>query len=297
MNKKGIFFTILVIVILTLFFLSYTFFSVVQERKTIQKRIETMNSFLFSIEEDLQRKLFISGFRVIFLMNKRIIETGSYINDTNAVFIEAFFDGTIEGYSDSEIDLLMSDAKFSDIVSSIQSDANKINVNVTFSDNPVLNMTQDDPWNVKITFISAFLMEDLSGLASWNKTQVIVTYIPIEGFEDPTYFLEEGFPNSINRTQYLTFNNTAELQDHAQNTYYLNNTDAPSFLNRLEGNIAASSSCCGIESLAVPKLISLTDVSIVDHEYFLRMSGIQQSCMPGWFYIDPSSSHDVYEIC
>jgi hypothetical protein len=149
-NKKGMFFTIIVIVILTLFFLSYTFYSGYQERRTIQKRIETMNSFLFSVENDLERQLFISGFRILFLIEKRIVEKPGYIADVDNTFQEAFFNGTIENYTDPEIDSLMTGAKFLDIENNIKSKANKINANIDLS-NPILSISQNDPWNVKIT--------------------------------------------------------------------------------------------------------------------------------------------------
>jgi len=289
MNKKGIFFTILVIVILSLFLISYTFFSLAEQRRLIQKRIETMNSFLFSVEENLERQLFISGFRIIFLFEKHILEgrgqgTNGYIADVNASFQEAFYNGTIEGYTDEEIQLLMNGVTFSNITDAINKKALKINVEINLL-NPVVEITQEDPWNVKITLTINLAMQDLAGLASWNRTQVIVAYIPIQGFEDPIYPLETNditITNVINRTPYETFSSASEFLDHEANTYYLNNSDAPSFLDRLEGNIAASSSCCGIESLVVTKLGSIIQGrSIVDHKYFLGTSADQPpSCNP-----------------
>ena len=53
MNKKAIFFTLLVIVMLSLFLISYIFYSVVKSREALNKRIETMNNFVFA---DWQKK-------------------------------------------------------------------------------------------------------------------------------------------------------------------------------------------------------------------------------------------------
>ena len=288
-NKKGIFFTVLVIIILSLFLMSYTFYSVAKERKVIQKRIETMNNFLLSIERDLPRQLFISGFRIIFLFEQRILEKQGYIDDIDASFQEAFFNGTIEGQTGSNITILMNGATFPDIVEAINEKSKEINVKINLS-NPIVEITQDDPWNVKFILTVNLIMQDEGGLASWNKTEIIVAYVSIEGFEDPTYFLAgSGESNVINRTPYETFNIPSELQDHAENTYYTNNTDAPSFLDRLEGNINVANPN-GIESLAVPKLQSFSGRSIVDHEYFSQPPTAGTPCssppLPSWFLID-----------
>ncbi len=293
-NKKGIFFTILVLVILTLFFLSYSFLSGFQERKTIQKRIETMNSFLFSIEENLQRQLFISGYRIIFLMEQRIIEKSDYIDDVETSFPEAFFNGTIENVSNSEVQTLMTGAKFSDIENDIKNKANKINTDIILK-NPSISISQEDPWNVKVTFVVNLTMRDISNLALWNKTEIINAYIPVEGFQDPTYFIEELQSVIINKTIYTTFD-ASNLQAHAQNTYYINNTGAPSFLDRLEGNINIANHN-GIESLAVP-LLPANGVSIVDYEYFQSIQGSTLSCMPAWFRINLNNpKNNIYNPC
>jgi len=287
MNKKGVFFTLLVITILSLFLLSYSFFSVIEDRKSVQRRIDTMNSFLFSLEEDIQRQLFISGFRIIFLFEKNILVSGNYITDLDSTFDEAFFNGTIYGSSDNDTSLLMNGAKFSDIKALIQEKGLGINVNVSLG-SPQVSISQDDPWNVKITLTTDFFMEDLSGLASWNKTWVVSGFVPVENFDDPLYTVHTSGTvlNRINRTRYVSFSDSVELLDHAQNSYYMNNTEAPSFLDRLQGDLTAQN-VNGIESLAVPKLPSIAGVSIVDHEYIIGTAGSTVGGgMPPYFLID-----------
>jgi len=96
-NKKGIFFTMIAIALLSLFLASSTFLTLSYDRETVTSRVETMNNFVFSLEEDLDRKIFISGFRIIFLFEKRMVENGTYITNVNDSFNEAFFNGTING--------------------------------------------------------------------------------------------------------------------------------------------------------------------------------------------------------
>jgi type II secretory pathway pseudopilin PulG len=294
-NKRGIFFTAIALVIVSLLLISYTFFSQVNERKAIQKRIETMNNFLFSMEQDLTRQIRTSGFRIIFLMQKRIIEQGSYITNVNETFKEAFFNGTIDGTTNEEIQILMEGATFSGIVNNTNNKANKINAQISL-ENATISIDQGDPWNVRVTLETKLSLNDQSNLASWNRTTIITAFIPIEGFEDPLYPIESNNPgtiNKINKTIYTSFD-SSNLILHAQNAFYTENTDAPSFLDRLEGKIA-NQNPQGIESLAVPKLTSISGRSIVDHEYFSGTSGNQVPGMPVWFIIDIDPAHDIYE--
>jgi len=188
----------------------------------------------------------------------------------------------------------MAGAKFPDIENEIKTKANKINTNITLR-NPTISVTQEDPWNVKVTFVVNLTMWDVSNLALWNKTEVVNAYIPVEGFQDPIYFIEELQSVIINKTIYPF--NVAGLQAHAEDTYYTNNTGGPSFLDRLEGNLNVASQN-GIESLAVT-LLPANGVSIVDYEYFQSISGTQVSCMPDWFKINTNNPKNniYYDIC
>ncbi len=290
-NRKGVFFTAMAIIIISLLVASYTFYSYVQERKVIQKRIETMNNFILSIENDLTRKMFISGFRAIFVFNNKIIDTGSYISNVTQGFQELFFNGTFLGQQQQ----VMNGAKFSDIANDFNFQGNKININVSITNSSV-SIAQMDPWNVNVTLIAYLLIKDKNNLASWNKTIVSSELIPIYHFEDPVYLLNTGgiITTKINQTSYSSFT-PENLLNHTQNQYYIQSTDAPSFLDRLEGKINADSQF-GIESLVnTPRLstqgINVLDKSIVDHIYFSLTNPpyCQVAGMPTWFKLDTAS--------
>ncbi len=298
-NKRGIFFTTIVIIILILFITTFSFYSENKERKSTQKRIETLNNFIFSIEEDIPRQLYASGFRIIFLLEKNIIETGSYITNLNSAAQELFFNGTLYGGINPDIQAIMEGAKFFDINSSLQSKAAKINAEIEII-NPSMSLRQIGPWNVKITLSSTTIIKDKSNLVSWNKTQNISALIPIENFEDPLYLINTNglVTNKITKTPYTTFvqgNDVSNLYTHSQNSYYTNSTLAPSFLDRLEGKTSASPH--GIESLVnLAKLslqgITIQDKSVVDYIYFSSQNpaacNVQPSGMPAWFKLDNS---------
>ncbi|MCX6748541.1 MAG: hypothetical protein NT076_02965 [Candidatus Pacearchaeota archaeon] len=290
-NKKGMFFTLLAIAILSLFLASYTIYSVAEGRKAVNKRVETMNSFIFSLEEDLPRQIYISGFRMIFLFEKSIIGAGSYPTNLNRSFQEAFFNGTIFGKEEE----LMNGVRFSDIQNSINEKASKINVNVSIL-NPSISVLQDDPWHVKIVLDSQLIVEDKSHIAQWSKNNSVIAYISVENFEDPLYAVgtSGALTNHINKTPYLLFvsgNDISNLSEHTKNSFFTASPLAPSFLDRLEGKSSANIN--GIESLVyLPKLfaqgIEIKQKSVVDYIYFslLNPSSYNIQGMPSWFKLD-----------
>ena len=256
-----------------------------------------MNSFVFSIEENLPRQLKTTGFRIIFLLEKRIIKTGSYITNLNSVFQELFFNGTLYGQTDIDTQTIMEGAKLSDIVLSLQQKADKINANIEII-NPTLTLTQEDPWNIKVTLSANILIKDKTNLVSWNKTNNITALVPITNFEDPLYVINTNnlIVNKIIKTSFKNFvqgSDISNLSSHSLNSYYLHSTSAPSFLDRLQGLTLPNED--GIESLVnlaelSSKGVEIKDKSVVDYIYFSSQN--PSSCnvippgMPTWFKLD-----------
>ena len=270
-NKRGIFLTLVTITILSLFAATYTTYTLIQDRDSLNNRITTLNNFVISVDQDLPRQTYISGYRAVFLFNKQIINTGTYISDIDASLNELFFNGSLNGIPQG----LMDEATFSSIENFLSMNAEKINANLTMQ-NPTISISQDDPWNIKITLNTTLIIKDKGGLVSWNKTSVTSSLIPITNFDDPIYAAEtQGrVLNRINQTPYQTFvtgSDYSNLNDHFQNSLYKSSTTAPNFIMRLQGNLGSSPT--GIESLVHPQ--SLADVginakykSVVDYIYF-----------------------------
>ena len=291
MNKRGFLFTGLVIVMISLFVPSYSIYSTTNERKNTQKRVETLNDLVFAIEQDLKRQLFTSAFRVIFSLQNQIVETGQFITNMEGKTQELFLNGTVNSIQQE----IMLGATLSDIQSSLNTKANKINANITISRSN-LTISQTDPWNIRADLEIDILIEDVSNLALWNKTEEITAFIPIEGFEDPLYFINTNglVANQINQTPHTNFvedTNVTNLLDHATNSYYIASPDSPSFLQRFEGDLSANSN--GIESLVNLQKLSNQGVSIeaksaVDHIYFSTNDPTKYNIqgMPSWFYLD-----------
>ncbi|MEK6894092.1 MAG: hypothetical protein AABX10_01380 [Nanoarchaeota archaeon] len=291
MNRKGIFFTLIVIAAVSLFLISYTFYRNYSDRTATHDRISSLNTFIFSIEENLERQIFISGFRSLFIMQTESVENGVYIQNVNNSLNELFFNGTYNSLQQP----IMIGATFDDIQEDIQQKANKVNAYITLS-NPSIYITQSDPWYVDVILAVNVNAQDQGNLVTWNKTQIYTSKIPIKNFEDPVYLLNTGgvITNKIERTPFTSFSNgssVSNLNNHTSSRYYKSSIQAPSYLNRLQGSNAASE--FGIESLVyIPQLsnqgITIQDKSIVDYIYF--SSSFPISCRitgtPNWFKID-----------
>ena len=254
-SKKGQIFTIIALVLIALLFISVEFYSSIKERRSVRDRVETMDSYLYSLEKNLERQLYISGFRIIFLANDHITQTGTYI-ELNDFFNETFFNGSINGeYQD-----LMNGAKYYDLVNSLSNKTSKINANVSLVD-PKIYVSMSDPWTVKFILSTKLTIEDSAGLVRWDRNENITAYIPIEGFEDPVYLIGTGakISHKINKTKFvgnyvINGTNFDNLNEHINEGLYTNNTDAPNFLQRLEGNL--TSDINGIESLVDLQFLS-----------------------------------------
>ncbi len=287
LNKKGMFFTLIAIALLSLFLLSYSIYSLTADRQSVNKRIDTMNTFVFSLDKDLPRQIYISGFRFIFLAEKKIIEEGSYISNTNELFNEAFYNGTLESAPQS----IMNGARFSDISDSLKQKAGKINLDAEIS--PIsLEMKQESPWSITVTLKAEIIITDRANLSRWNQTAEIKTEIPVENFEDPLYVIGTNgkITNKLVRANY-SFASTSDLLLHVQNSRYIASASAPSFIDRLEGRNEASIN--GIESLVyLPELsaqgIQVFQKSNVDYIYFSGNNLVSNNVqgMPAWFRLD-----------
>jgi len=291
-NKKSQIFSLIAIAIILLFFVSYEIYSTLYERQAIKTRVKTMDSFLFSLEQDLVRKLYISGFRIVFLAENEITKTGRYTQDFNSLFSEAITQGTLNG----EKSELMDGATISNITISIQEKAKKMNLLVNFSDIKV-SVSQEDPWNIIVYFNATLNLTDKSNLASWYKNETIKSFVSIEGFEDPLYLISTAgkVTRKIYKTPYegiyVISGNKTNLLLHLEKKYYTSHNDSSSFIKRLEGNNSADVN--GIESFVyIPDLSAQQDKSVVDHIYFSSQnpSSTAVSGMPSWFRIDSNHS-------
>lgn len=288
-SRRGIFFTMMAIVVLTLFLVSYSFYSVTEERKSVQERIETMNSFIQSMDADLERQVYISGFRMTFLLVDHVI-TEDYITDANASYHELFFNKTINGESTNLTQLVMQDAGFDGIVALANEYGSEVNLEVSL-ENEVFEVVQSDPWTLTFSVTIDLNIEDASGVASWGSKKTYTNDVSVEGFDDPTYLQSVNVFQQITKSPYSTIDST-NIVSHAEGPYYIASTTAPDFMSRLEGDFEAED-IYGIESLvriaAIEPEYQVHTRSIVDHEYFRGIGGNVVGGAPSWVKLSSSN--------
>ena len=292
-NKRGIFFTTLAIVILILFLTSYTFHTAAAKRNSIHDRITTMNNFLTSLEADLSRNVYIAAFRTLVVYEQKIAESGTYISNLNMTVSEAFLNGTFNNEPQS----IMVGATFPELYQVARDKARTLNINITLS-NATMTLTQEEPWKVTATMRTHLLMEDATGIARWNKTLIVSSKIDIQNFNDPLYTVKtQGkVMNKINRSSFEPFvigASVANLSKHMLNSSYTNTTSAPSYLDRIQGLSGPNPQ--GIESLINVQLLAaqgivIEEKSVVDYIYFSSQNPASSTItgMPSWFRIDES---------
>ena len=289
-GKKAQVFILSAIALIILFSITYSIYTSISEKSSINTRVRTMDSFIFSMEKDLERQLYTSGFRVLFLTQDKIARTGSYVSDFDDFFYEAMINGSVDG-EESEI---MQGATIQELIEQIKLRGSKMNILIDISDVNV-SFGQDDPWHVFISIDAVFNITDKSQLASWNKRAVVKSYIEIDNFEDPLYFVSTNgrVSQKITKTIYedADFVDRSNLLSHLENRYYSANTNAPSFLDRIKGINSASEN--GIESFVyIPELsaqsVQIREKSVVDYIYFSSFNPPYSSVseMPSWFFID-----------
>ena len=72
LGKKGQVFTLVFILIVTFVFVSFEIYTFISQSDSVKYRVNTMNTFLNSIEKNLEGQLYVSGYRIIFLAETEI---------------------------------------------------------------------------------------------------------------------------------------------------------------------------------------------------------------------------------
>jgi len=294
LNRKSMFFSITAIALISLVVFSFTIHTSYKLRDRVmvtETRIFSMNSFIDDVEKDIERGLYISGFRSLMSMEQYITDNGIFLYNVNSCFKEAFLNGTI---NDSQMGL-MNESTFTNWTQRIKEKAIKLDIIVDFDINDIV-IYQENPWTANIDLDVTLNLEDVKKTASWQRPLYITTNISIQEFEDPLYVINSygRVTNTIIKTTITDFivnNETTNLKIHVNNSYYIESTRAPSFLMRLEGNLSSSS--YGIESLVNLEEFQAQEVpiksrSVVDYIYFGDQSTTNYNIkdMPSWFKLD-----------
>ena len=276
---NAIFFTFISLTIMAILILIFT----PQADITLQKDTKAANSRIVYLDNYI--RTLKNGYMVSVLeatSQKTLLSLTLYtastkkpLNDLDASFAEVMLNGTINGVQIDSITgkKIMENntvTNWTSRIASISRDTFNINVSITLKS---VSLNQSNPWNVDLKLVMNYNIK--SNVADWNNDNVTVgTTLSIEGFDDPLYLVNTGgiYSNKIKKSS-LEFDkwNITFVREHIRNGTYVHWQDsaAPSFLMRFS-NITTNSSCCGIESLINPNLVSPSDQtgSYVDYLFF-----------------------------
>ena len=295
LSKKSMVFSIIAIALIALTIFSFTTYTSYKLRDKVmvtEIRVYSMNSFIDDVEKDMERGLYISGFRALMSMGQYITNNGTFLYDVDSCFKEAFLNGSI---NNSQMGL-MNESTFINWTQRIKEQAVKLDIMVDFDIHDVI-IYQKNPWTANVDVNVTLSVEDIKKTASWQRPLYITTNISIQGLEDPLYVINSygRVTNTIIKTNITDFigpnNETTNLKTHVNNSYYIESNTAPSFLMRLEGNL--SDSPYGIESLVnleefQAQEVPLRDRSVVDYIYFGDQTTTNYNIkyMQSWFKLD-----------
>lgn len=238
-------------------------------------RVRTMDEFITDFGDDSRRAAYISGFRALIAIEQYLNDRGEYVDDLAPIFVEAFVNGTIEGEHYAVLD----DSTFNDYLANVEERASLVGISL---DATVFDVTlsQSTPWSVDVNFLLRVVVNDSRGQASWNYTESFTTEVSIFDLRDPVYSVSTygKVPNTIRKST-LTMgllvvgNDTSGLEEEIQNMTYREDPSAPSFLQRIAGDLTGNStygiaSLVDLDNLDAQGLEVENGRSIVDAWYF-----------------------------
>ncbi|GEM_PF-5808077 len=320
LSRKGIFFTFIAVLMVTVLLLFASTQYEVSYRDTVPTeslRITGINNFITDFEKSyLERALFASSHRALAAIINATPNGagGSRVTDINAAFMEAMLNATI---NDGTIVLpLMTNDTLPVWIERLSNASRKVlRVDLTFSIVSV-NITQDEitgPWLVNVSLSLDYRVNTTD--TAWERRNVtVITSFDIFGFDDP--YLKFKTDSRLNRS-ILRFNFTGtnylpeNLSDLINSTNFIYEPRAPSFLGRFTPftDPDSRSSCCGIFSLVAGQhaagLFSSNDRTYADFTYLdsfcfdqkvFHVNGVSGSSGIGEFYLDGYFVDKVFSL-
>ena len=279
-NKKGIFFTFAAIalsIVITLSFNTYNAYRTKDKMELIETRVNTMNTFVKDMQKDLENVIFIAGFRSLLSLEDYMMKYDRFMGQEDSPnlatgFKSLFLNGTIITGIKTETMSLMDNNTFLNWTRRMKAQANKTGIILDFTVNDV-TISHSEPWGVDVSVDLRIKVNDTKGTVSWTIDKVSTKKINISAFVDPLYLVNNN--GLVNNTMAVTTvdpsSSSSNLNTHLINSYYIQHSDAPSYLMRFENNLGSSSN--GVESLVnsqerIDAGLGALGRSAVDYIYF-----------------------------
>lgn len=278
-NKKGIFFTFIAILLITVLMITFkpeTELSFNKDIPGIKTRVTKIDNFVTDFENVYLPNIMKSTtYRTLTALTYYMNVTDSFLADLQSAFKEVLLNGTINNNPIDDIigEDIMDNNTLINWTNTIKASAEEtLNLNLNFNITYV-NIHQTTPWFIDIWLIISYSVS--SDIATWTRNDILIkTKLSIDNLYDPLYYVntDGAYKKRINQTD-TKFDewNTENLEGFIRNETYFHWQDstAPNFLMRFTGDFSPSS-CCGIESAVNPSNPSIGDqVEIyLDYLYF-----------------------------
>ncbi len=278
MNKKAVVFTFITVILITLLIASFLVNISNRAQRDIQKtnlKVGALSSFVNSLNNELLQEVLRSSSNQVFLAFLANIESNNqYIQgDMDVVFPEALMNGY---YNNEELKVMFQNnlnytlGKSLDELKTLAQDHGAVFSYTAINKNNI-KVSQEDPWNLNISFVINYNLNDSRNDVSWNiENKKISILLDIENYRDPFYLFEDQLNKTITKTNVTTWT-LSEFNMHIVNSLFRNHADAPSFLKRLQGD--KTSDANGIESILDSRIYGNGEFSNVDFEFWSNKNG------------------------
>ena len=272
-NKKGILFTfiaILLITVLMMFLNPQTELSFNKDIPVVKTRVTKINNFVTDFENVYLPSIMRSTtYRALTALTYYMNVENSFLANLQPAFKEVLFNGTI---NKNPIDI-MDDNTLINWTNTIKASAEEtLNVNLNFNLTYV-NIFQTTPWFIDIWLILSYSVS--SEIATWTRNDILIkTKLSVDNLYDPLYYVntDGAYKKKINQID-IKFDgwnvDNLSLFIGEEGYFHWQDSNAPNFLMRFTSDFS-SSPCCGIESAVDPSNPSIGDkVEIyLDYLYF-----------------------------
>ncbi len=278
MNKRGIFFTFIAIMLvgfIIVAFSSQTFVTLKDKVPITKSRVQTADDYLKNLKfAYLERSLIHSSIAALKTTALYVNSTGNYLNnrqELNDIFEEVLLNGTIGGVeSDALIGRtgaglkdtpIMRDNNLTYRLRQIENASTDILfINTTFfndyNDFNIILFQDNDTGPFAVGVNATFHVMVASDVAYWNTSFNLTLHFNIEELDDPMYMIGENtlfgedLTNKINESNIETWN-TSATAEFVDTQAYRYDEEGPSYLERFYDDTTGSV-CCGITSLVNP---------------------------------------------
>ena len=178
LNKKAFYFTTIAIALSIVVILSFKInneYGLKDAMEVIDVRIDTTNNFIEDLENDLEKAIFIVGFRSLlsledYLMDKNDpIELSKFFGTDLGITLNDAFDEVFRlGTINSEKMILMENNTFLNWTEKMKEQANKTDIVLDFTINSV-TISQSEPWKVDISVNLKINVQDKQNIASCGR--------------------------------------------------------------------------------------------------------------------------------